>query len=205
MHTENYKLLLSRLHKLKKIYLPRVLSPTGAYKDTTYEKVRAYKVLTHAEMEYYFEEVALSIAQKAFNEWSLNKKASAPLVSLAVYFEGNYSAIPESHTGNKVEEDLDFRIKKAFQFYYKQIRDKNHGVKEKNILNIFLPIGISVADLSEDMLIALNNYGSSRGIIAHSTRAENPVTPDDALHSIEDIMAHISSFDEILCTLLQSI
>lgn len=205
MHTDNYQLLIKRLTKLKKIYLPRSLSPTGAYKDSTYEKVRAYKVLTHAEMEYYFEEIALSIATKSFDRWLRYKQASVPLVALAVYYEGVYASIPESHTGNRIEENLDFRIKKAYQFYMHQIRDKNHGIKEKNILNIFLPIGISVNDLPEDMLIALNNYGTSRGTIAHSTRAENPVAPDDALHSLEDIMVYVCSFDESLCTLMQSI
>lgn len=70
MHTDKYMRLKNRLNKLKRVYLPSSFSPTGTYSDTVYEKVRAYTVLSHAEMEYYFEEIALSIAEKAYKKWT---------------------------------------------------------------------------------------------------------------------------------------
>lgn len=65
-----------------------------------FEKVRAYKVLAHAEMEYYFEEVALEIAQKAYRKWSSSNKASTPLLSLVAYYDGQFPSPPDMHGGN---------------------------------------------------------------------------------------------------------
>lgn len=58
MATEYYGTLCDRFEKLKLAFLPEEFSPTGEYEDIVYEHTRAYKVLTHAELEYYFEEVA---------------------------------------------------------------------------------------------------------------------------------------------------
>ena len=67
-------------------------------------------------------------------------------------------------------------------------------------MNIFLPIGVRIADIDEDLLLALNNFGSERGLIAHSTRASALTTPDDALTSVNDIMTYIDAFDQYLAT-----
>lgn len=198
MHTKMYLGLLKHLNKLKKVYLPHVFSPTGSYNDSVYEKARAYKVLSHAEMEYYFEEIALSIAEKSYRKWCNTKKTSTPLLAMIAYYSGNYSAVPETRDGNHSDEDIDWRVNKAFTDYNAQIRSNNHGIKEKNILTIFLPIGIPVSDIDENMLIALNNFGSERGNIVHSTRAENITTPEDALNSVNNITEHINVFDEYL-------
>lgn len=205
MHTEKYIALKRRLSKLKKIYLPRCFSPTGAYNDTVYEKVRAYTVLSHAEMEYYFEETALAIAQKAYSKWTHHQKASTPLLALVAYYTGQYSAIPDSHAANRASEDINARINKAYREYNSLIRVNNHGIKEKNLLNIFLPIGIQVSEFDENMLIALNNFGSMRGSIAHSTRAGQLISPSDALNDVNNIMTYLDQFDSHLSEYKKSI
>lgn len=198
MHTEKYIGLQSRLGKLRKVYLPKVFSPTGLYSDSVYEKVRAYKVLAHAEMEYYFEEVALAIAKKSYGRWKSSNKASTPLLSLVAYYEGQFSPPPNTHDGNNADKDLNWRIDTAYTNYNKMVRSNNHGIKEKNVLSIFLPIGVKISDIDESMLLALENFGSERGIIAHSTRTPTLITPDDALASVKDLMTYIDSFDQFL-------
>ncbi|MBQ8611409.1 MAG: hypothetical protein IJ412_06835 [Oscillospiraceae bacterium] len=198
MHTDKYIRLQSRLGKLRKVYLPKVFSPTGLYSDSTYEKVRAYKVLAHAEMEYYFEEVALSIARKSYVKWNSGNKTSTPLLSMVAYYEGSFSAPPNTHDANNADKDLNWRINTAYTNYNKMIRSNNHGIKEKNILGIFLPIGVKISDIDESMLLALENFGSERGMIAHSTRTSTLITPDDALDSVNDLMTYIGAFDQFL-------
>lgn len=198
MHTDKYIGLQRRLSKLRKVYLPRTFSPTGSYSDPVFEKVRAYKVLAHAEMEYYFEEVALAIAQKAYRKWQSNSKASSPLLSLVAYYDGQFPPPPEMHGGNNSARDISWRINTSYTSYNSQIRSNNHGIKEKNILSIFLPIGVKITDIDEGMLLALNNFGSERGLIAHSTRASILTTPDDALASVNNIMNYIDTFDQFL-------
>lgn len=205
MHTEKYLTLQRRLVRLREIYLPQVFSPTGEYNDIDYEKVLAYTVLSHAEMEYYFEETALAIAQKAYNRWTRSKKASTPLLALVAYYTGQYQALPESHDGNRSGEDINARINKAYSEYNSQIRVSNHGIKEKNLLGIFLPIGIEVSEFDENMLIALNNFGATRGRIAHSTRAGQLISPSDALNDVNNIMTYIDPFDSLLSAYKKSI
>ena len=205
MHTEKYIGLQRRLKKLREVYLPPHFSPTGAYKDSAYEKVRAYKVLVHAEIEYYFEETALIIASKAYKRWQTNKKASLPLLSLAVYYGGQYPQVPDTRTGNHSEEDLTFRIDKAYEEYNHLIRANNHGIRSKNIFSMFLPLGIELDDIDENMLIALDNFGRDRGSIAHSTRASTLTTPDDALNTVVNLMTYIEAFDLQLSALKNAI
>ena len=197
MNTQKYIGLQKRLNVLRRIYLPPTFSPTGSYRDSQYEKVRAYEVLVHAEMEYYFEETALSIAQKAYNKWKNARKASIPLIAMVVYYSGKYPSTPETHTGNSSQEDIDHRVKAAYQEYNHR-KTNNHGIKERNILGLYLPIGIRIDDIDEDMLIALNNFGSERGNIAHSTRAATVISPEDALLKVTDLMTYIDSFDQLL-------
>lgn len=198
MHTEKYVKLQRRVRELRKVYLPNNFSPTGSYRDSTYEKVRAYEVLVHAEMEYYFEELALSIARRAYEKWNILHKASPSLVAMVAYYSGQYPAVPESHDGNISDKDVDYRIGVAYQEYNHRIRVNNHGIKEKSILSIFLPIGIQISDFDENMLIALNNFGSERGRIAHSTRASQFTTPEDALSTVTDLMSYIDLFDQFI-------
>lgn len=205
MHTDKYLRLKKRLDKLKSIYLPPVFSPTGSYSDSDFEKVRAYEVLSHVEMEYYFEEVALAIAQKAYQCWQLKRKVSPPLLSLVAYYSGQFPSIPDVHSGNNSEKDIIWRINASYTSYNSQIRSSNNGIKEKNILSIFLPIGVNITSIDEGMLLALNNFGSERGIIAHSTRALTLTTPDDALASVTNIMTYIDAFDQYLASYKASI
>ena len=198
MHTDKYMRLKNRLNKLKRVYLPGSFSPTGTYSDTVYEKGRAYTVLSHAEMEYYFEEIALSIAEKAYKKWTQHQKASKPLLALVAYYDGKYSSIPDAHDGNRSDETMDERIRKAYTSYNKQVRDKNNGIKEADILKVFLPVGINISEIDENLLIALNNFGKQRGDIAHSTKSPNLTTPDDALNTVNEIMNLIDSFDTFM-------
>lgn len=156
--------------------------------------------MVHAEMEYYFEQVALAIAQKAYKLWLDKRKASTPLLSMVAYYSGSFPAIPDIHSANTSTSDIDWRTKEAFTSYNKYIRVGNHGIKEKNILNIFLPIGIKINEIDNNLLIELNSFGAERGLIAYSSRigALSLTTPDDALKNVDTIMSYIDSFDQYL-------
>lgn len=91
MATEYYRNLCERFENLRDAFLPEEFSPTGEYADIVYEHTRAYKVLTHAELEYYFEEVAKAIAQKALREWRSSNQVSKPLLALVAKSEAKRS------------------------------------------------------------------------------------------------------------------
>lgn len=197
MHTQYYNQLLERFQKLNKALLPRVLSPIGNYKDSTYERTRAYKVLTHAEIEYYFEQTALAIATAAYTKWTLSNKSSKTITALVAYNQAAPSPLPELKGGNYSDKTLVDRVSRSFQCYCSQVNSKNHGIKESNILGLALPIGFTEADLTDDLLLALNNYGTTRGLIAHSTRATQRLSPNDVKDEVDNLVVLICPLDEI--------
>lgn len=197
-----YKNLEKRLRLLRKAFLPSKFSETGNYNENTYEKARAYKVLSHSEFEYYFEEIACAIAKKAIDEWKVHKKASIVLVALVSYYDGDFNPVPEQKEGNNSSEGLKEKIGIAFTSYCKKVRAHNHGIKEKNILQLFLPISLLAEDFDNNFLIALNNYGNSRGQIAHSTRAQQTLDPKDALWSTDELVSYVKDLDKKLIKFL---
>ena len=188
-----------RQKELSKVFLPVRKSPIGAYSDKAYEKASAYTLLVHAEIEYYFEEVALSIAKAAIQNWDVNHVASRTLVAMVAYNEKQFQPVPEyTNDKNKINEDLEFRIKDSYKAYNEYVRARNHGIKEKNVLAIFLPLGLTINDFDNNVLIALNNLGSSRGNIAHSTKAKQQISPPDAKATVKAMEGYLAVFDEML-------
>lgn len=202
METEYYKKLRERFKQLELAFLPSSFSPTGDYADDrVFEHARAYKVMTHAELEYYFEEIAKSIAKKAIDEWK-NNHATKALVALVAYYPGTFDPIPDLAKGNNAQKTLDMRINDALTSYYRYVQSENHGIKEKNILHLFLPLGIQIDEIPPDLLIFANNYGSKRGEIAHSTRTQNILQPEDAKKDADEILKYVQQFDGLLKTYL---
>lgn len=198
MSTKQYDHLKERFSILKSVFLPHDFSPTGDYSDEIFEKSRAYKILTHAELEYYFEQIGITIAKKAYKDWEDNGVVSKPLVALTVYYSGQYASIPEQKAGNNSDVGLNVRVNKAFTEYCRNVNAGNNGIKEKNLLKLFLPIGIELDSIPDDLIIASNNYGTIRGEIAHTTKTKQNLTPEDALAAADDILNQVKSFDQII-------
>ncbi len=201
MNSFYFEELKSRINKLKKVFLPRALSPTGKYKPSTYEKARAFKTFTHTEIEIYLENICFGIAKKAYDEWQNSKVVSLPLLAMLAYYSGKFRSIPELKSGNNSEEDLSEKIHIAFTDYSSK-KANNNGIKEKDILQLVLPIGVQTEDINDDLLLYLNNYGSIRGAAVHSVSALHPITPEDALASTDDLMKKLSELDKKLIIML---
>lgn len=198
MATEYYRKLCERFEKLQNAFLPDEFSPTGEYEDIVYEHTRAYKVLTHAELEYYFEEAAKAIAQKALREWRSSNQVSKPLLALVAYYPGAFEPLPELSNGNHVRMDLEQRISDSCTEYFRYVRSENHGIKERNLIHLFLPIGIKIDELPHDVLISANNYGVMRGAIAHSTRAQQMLQPEEVKRAADEILENVALLDDLL-------
>ena len=166
--------------------------------SSTYEKVSGYRVLIHAEIEFYFEELIKAIIKKAYDQWVESNNVSRTLVALVAYCPKGFESIPERTTDRTAASDLKYRIKESRDYFNTYIRTKNNGIKEKDILALLLPIGVALDDIDNDLLIALNNFGTARGQIAHSTRAQTPLAPSEALTQVQDVINHIKQLDEML-------
>lgn len=148
--------LLRRLDMLEKHLLPKQFSLTGRYSREQNYKTRAYLLLAHAELEAYFEDRAKSRAEIANAQWKRAGVCSPVLSRLVVHHQKELEAISK----NSVE--------KAVNFYLNNV-ENNHGILDKDLMSLLLPIGLSHADLDTRLVSACHQLGRKRGEFAHKS------------------------------------
>ena len=186
--TVHFKNLVQNVNLLKTNLLPNP-NPLGAYSPSELLKIRAFRVLAHAELENYIENVCrdvLSATQNSTNTSSKNKVEQ----SLIKY---NSVANEKKHFGSA-------QLKTALGSYRDSI-NKNHGIKEKNIFTLFIPIGIDIEQIDSTLLAALESYGETRGRIAHNNISHNVAglallqDPTVELNEIQNIITALKPVD----------
>ena len=58
---------------------------------------------------------------------------------------------------------MDTKINKIVNDFSIEIIKKNHGIKAKNISDMFVPLGIDKEDIDGALLAALDSFGANRG------------------------------------------
>lgn len=167
--SKHFKDFNKNLDTIEKTFLSMDIKPDGAYNLHELTMARAYGILVHAEIESYFENIAKEIVLKSYNKWILDKKSSHVLMSIAA-FSHPKKEIPGNMSNQKVNDEgliekrLDTCVKK-----YMGIIDRNHGIKEENLLKILLPLGIHLNDIDNTFLISADSFGHYRGNLAHNS------------------------------------
>jgi hypothetical protein len=184
-------------------FLPDPFDPVGQYPNP--ERVQAYTraflVLSHAEIESYLEGWAKDVARAAEAVWVASARMTPPLAFLLSAL-GERITVPDKMSG-KLAFDMPQRLvdvcSKLFQKYYKQIND-NNGVKEKNVLALFCPLGLPTAQLNPTLLPNLDSIGSIRGTHAHNSAKAvvSLLDPESEYQRVSDLVADLSSLDQWL-------
>jgi hypothetical protein len=73
---------------------------------------------------------------------------------------------------------LNNRVANCVSAYVHRVKRENHGVKERNVLAMLMPIGFDVSQLDELFLVSLNQFGEARGQAAHTSRRTVTVHSD---------------------------
>ena len=155
--------LESRLKFLEENILPAE-KVNGNYTKKEQDLIRSYVLLSHAEIEAYLEDKSKERINKALTDWNTNRKRSNCLKSVLAFtgneidFKGDQHAINMQH-----------RVNRTVAHYMNSVVDRNHGVKEKNITNLLLPLGIEYSELDQAWLGIMESFGTTRGNIAHNT------------------------------------
>jgi hypothetical protein len=183
-NTRRYIQLSRRINTIENAYLPAV-NPLGNYSSKQQDDLRAYLLLVHAEIEAYFEEISENKAKSAFRYWELNRTKSNVLLAL-VSFCGN----------SFTDQELETRINYALRSYIQKLK-KNHGIKERNLLDILLPVGIEYSSIDTTWLNTMTSFGANRGEVAHSTASvQQPLDPVILKNSVTLILAEINNIDK---------
>ncbi len=166
--------------------LPAV-DPAGNYTKRQQDDIRAYHLLVHAECEEYFEKMALAITDKAYKLYMQGKGIRKPLKSLRQTF-------CKERTPTDGKDSFMIAVK-AFQ----RTVERNHGVKEYNLCNLLLPLGLDEAKLDTTWLATMNSFGVNRGRIAHTSAAGQAIL-DPAVHkaTVAQVISGIKVLDAFL-------
>jgi hypothetical protein len=208
--SERFNILEQELNSLRANFLPEHFDPVGDYDSKEIALANAYRVLAHAEIESYFEYRALEISRNAVRLWKDEAKITISVAYLFAFSGLTMDSPPDSVTPDqesgrrRLEKRLDFNKKlTSVSNQFEKSVNENHGIKEKNILSLLLPIGINSNDIDRSWLQEMNSFGEKRGETAHTSASgynfsiytvRQPPDPQDELMLINRLVhgfAHI--------------
>lgn len=137
-------------------------------------QILAFRILTHAGIENYFEERVHEIASTA--RYIIENPIGYPDEELIKSYKiannilMHYSSklsIDEKTKCDKLQTEKASIIEKSFTAYLFSIK-KNHGIKEINIMKMLSPIGFPIEELDQMWLASIDSFGTKRGAAAHS-------------------------------------
>jgi HEPN superfamily RiboL-PSP-like protein len=206
MASQRYLDLANRLADLRKTMLPRTFSKTGSYSAETLDRARGYRLLAHAEMESYIEDRVRYIANQNVAAWLGDGKARRVLLNLLAFYLKqeeivSHKELRDEYAGSA--KKCEGSIKRAVHSFNEMISN-NHGVKEKNILRLLLPLGLAKTDIDNTWLVTLDTFGTKRGEVAHtSIRTQQPPDPKTERNTVKIILTGLRSVDQKLERLLK--
>lgn len=159
--------------------------------------LRAYVLLSHSEIESFLENIAKYYIDKSVEKF----KSDGSINKILYWFTlSSTNEINNKNTHNAEskgylsdpQDFIDLLVER-----YKSTVNNNHGIKLKNLLSLFSPLGIGQPVLDSQLLILVDSIGTTRGIFAHhgsrdSMKKITSITgPDEITQLIESIIANI--------------
>jgi RiboL-PSP-HEPN len=182
--------LLTRIDKLEAHFLPATFSLTGRYNPQQHDYTKSFLLLVHAELESYFEDRARKLVANAQAQYRRSGMCTPVLSRLLVYHNAAKDELGPVSAQS---------VSKAVNYYLDHL-DKNHGIKEKNLLTIFLPLGISHAALDAQLVAACNQLSQKRGQFAHASfKTHQQVDPKSERENIRlNILPELKNLEKRL-------
>ena len=183
--------LKKRLGVLDKRFLPKP-SLLGTYSRAEQDMVRAFRLLAHAEIESFFEGCVLTIVESAVKKFKRSHRPNSVLRAI------HQSFCRETElTGGK--DAYDVAVKK----FQNAIKKKNHGVTEKNLCGMLLPIGVDHKSLDVAWLGTMNTFGEQRGLVAHNSfRVKAVLDPSTEKTTIAQVITVVEELHRLLSPLI---
>jgi hypothetical protein len=198
--------LVLQLEWLRKHLLPYKFDPTGSYfhADKVIIRASSYRVLSHAEFESYVESRAVTIARRALERWKKESRHSAPLSSLIAFSEMKLPRPPD-YINRRAKDQKDWddlvspekRIERIVSAFVDYVESENHGIREKNLSKMLIPIGVDLRRVKATDLATIDDFGKKRGSTAHSSASAYIKAGIDPKTEHDRVMGVLKSFHEI--------
>lgn len=181
-----------RLRELREALLPVKFSDTGTYPDRVFVRTRGYVLLAHAELEACLEDLVVDAAARAHSRWTTTRRATPAAISLLAFSETRPLPIPlKSGSG----ADLDARLRSARDRFCGYAKDRNHGLRERNILRLLLPIGFGESDIDSSWISTTDSFCRRRGDAAHQSGVAVRPDPRSELSTVRTILKGVRDID----------
>lgn len=160
--------------------------------DAQSERARAFTLLAHAEVETYLEEMVLGYADRRVTEWIRGGPPSMCIVGLA---KAAIREVAEVDKDKRSTRDVVLLGKRQLSEY---LKIRNHGVREKQLRRMFLPIGMELTSLPLGFPQSLEAWGIRRGGFAHQGGYVNIPNPKGEYDDARQILAYLMKIDRTL-------
>ncbi|MGX1101012.1 hypothetical protein ACSSVZ_005080 [Amorphus sp. MBR-141] len=213
MPSSHYLDLKQSIRTLRSHLLPRQFDSSGNYTERVFTKVVAFRVLSHAAIEEYIEERVVEIAIESSKTCKYFGRIPHPTACLLSFSEASGKLPPDTllppnpnHSSAWPEKiDVFTRISKVTSFYVRFVKSENHGVREKNIISLLIPIGYPHQNLDPYLVSELDNFGKLRGEFAHtgvSKHVQSKPNPELELKKVTEIVNLLKNVDKELDSIL---
>lgn len=200
-----FREMCRRLSDLRAHMLPEKFSPTGDYSSRQLDRARGYRLLAHAEIESFIEDITLDAARSTVSEWSHSQAVNNTLFCLIAHYHEGYDIDGESlepsfseSSRPKVKDSIKEVVDVALRQYIK-IHEQNHGVREINIKRLIIPIGVKKEELDQTWLLNLEEFGKRRGEIAHKTaKVQQQIDPKAEFETVKDLVLGLKTLDTLV-------
>ena len=199
--------LKKNIAKIEKYFLPPQ-NPMGTYSTKEILYINAYISLVHSEIENFLESEVLQVCKLSIELYKSTGKINEVILGLLCFSGVTYDEPPETKKNIKKITDWDYKtqinkkIEKAQEIFNYKIRQQNNGIKEKDILNMLLPIGYNLDDIDDIFLTEMNEFGKQRGKIAHTSNitniATNQIDPHTMKNRIKGIIKNLETIENTI-------
>jgi hypothetical protein len=149
--------------------------------------VRAFCVLSHAEIENFLEDLATKLLNYSNKIWNEQKIVNITTVALCAQYE-----FIDKH------ETTETKLGKIFRDFRSEIVN-NHGIKEKNIFNMFVPLGIERTLIDSAFLATMDSFGEHRGKMAHTSyRTQQAIDISTEIGTINVVLEGLAEFERVV-------
>lgn len=200
-NTLRYSELSNRLAELEEHLITKEFSEVGDYEEHVKDMARGYRLLAHAEIESYLEDVVRQIADKTLAKWQVSNVGSKELISVLAALKNDPEISDKQLSSLKTTEET---VNYSFVLFKKRIT-KNNGIKEKDVKALMSPIGFDVEALIPELVPLLDSFGTKRGEVAHSTSLKKEINPKDEVADVKNIHGYLEKLDQKMFTVIESL
>lgn len=149
------------------------------FPDPNFDLFAAFRMLSHAELEGYFEKKAMLALEKLELDFKSNVVLSKNFASLIFLHLWVQNRLPE-WSADKGDQIVFKKMAQDALGFGRQFIKTNNGIKEASIIILSALMGFFADELDNILLNELNQYGKLRGDVAHDSWAHNTKTFESA-------------------------